>query len=275
MKLSCVVDNTVKQSSPLWGEHGLSMLLETPDGRLLFDTGSSGTVLTHNLITADIQTSTLTACVLSHGHYDHTGGLADLLERRRGLPVYGNSTLTRERFAMIDGSAKAIGLRMKPEDLQRQSELRLSAAPQQVLPGVWTTGVIAGRTEPEGRGTNHVVRSPDGGTFVPDPYEDDLSLVIERPQGWALVCGCCHAGLLNTLAHVRRTFGVQPTAVIGGTHLVSADPAELSHVVEVLRSMGAPMFYLNHCTGHVGLLALSTCFSRRVAPFPAGSTLEL
>jgi len=275
VKLTCLVDNSVKQSSPLWGEHGLSMLLETPQGRLLFDTGASGTVLVHNLLTAGIETRTFTACALSHGHADHTGGMADLLERRPGLPIYGNATLLRERFAMVEGSANSIGPRMRAEDLQRQADLKLSASPQQILPGVWTTGVISVRTEAEGRGTNHVIRAPDGNGYVPDPYEDDLSLVIERPQGWALVCGCCHAGLLNTLEHVRRVFGAVPSMVVGGTHLVTADPAQLSHVVEVLGRLGPPMLYLNHCTGPTGLLALSTCFSRRVAPFPAGSTLEL
>lgn len=274
MKLTCLVDNSVKQGSPLWGEHGLSMLLDTPQGRLLFDTGASGTVLIHNLLTAEIETCTLTACALSHGHYDHTGGLADLLERRPGLTLYGNATLLRERFVTVEGNARSIGLRISQHDLERTADLRLSASPQQLLPGVWTTGAISGRTEPEGRGKNHVIRAENGG-FTPDPYEDDLSLVIERPQGWALVCGCCHAGLLNTLAHVKRVFGAQPTLVVGGTHLVSADPAQLSHVVEVLRTMGPPMFYLNHCTGPNGLLALSTSFSGRVAPFPAGSTLEL
>jgi 7,8-dihydropterin-6-yl-methyl-4-(beta-D-ribofuranosyl)aminobenzene 5'-phosphate synthase len=191
------------------------------------------------------------------------------------MPIYANIGLLRERVVTVGGNAKSIGLRIKAEELQRQSQLHLSAAPQQVLPGVWTTGVVATRTEAEGRGTNHVVRAADGTSYVPDPYEDDLSLVIERPQGWVLVCGCCHAGLLNTLAHVRQVFGVQPTVVIGGTHLVTADPAQLSHVVEVLRTMGPPMFHLNHCTGPVGLLALSTTFGRRVAPFPAGATLEL
>lgn len=275
MQLSCLVDNTVKQGSPLWGEHGLSMLLDTPDGRVLFDTGSSGTVLIHNLMDRAIETRTFGSCVLSHGHYDHTGGLADLLERRPGLDIYANSGVMRERFVTKDGTTTGIGLRIKPDELQRQSRLHMADVPQQVLPGVWTTGVITTRTEPEGRGANHMVRAADGTRLVPDSYEDDLSLVIQRPQGWVLVCGCCHAGLLNTLAHVRKTFGAYPTTVVGGTHLVSADAAQLKHVIEVLRPLGPPVLYLNHCTGQAAFVALATAFGDRVRPFSAGSILEL
>jgi 7,8-dihydropterin-6-yl-methyl-4-(beta-D-ribofuranosyl)aminobenzene 5'-phosphate synthase len=115
---------------------------------------------------------------------------------------------------------------------------------------------------------------PDGAGWRPDPYADDLSLVLETEAGLVVICGCCHAGLLNTLAHVRRNFDRPITTVIGGTHLMSADTAYLQRVVTVLRNeYGRLDFYLNHCTGEQAFLALFKAFGHRVHSCPAGTRL--
>ena len=93
--------------------------------------------------------------------------------------------------------------------------------------------VAPARPEPEGRGARHYV--PDGNGWQADPYRDDMSMVMETQEGLVVILGCCHAGMLNTLAHVRRTFGQGIATVIGGTHLVEADKAYLDHVAGVLR----------------------------------------
>ena len=274
MRLQCLVDNSVEPSSAFWGEHGLSFIVEANDGqRLLFDTGASAPVLLHDLECADVEIGTLSAVVLSHSHPDHAGGLPAVLERRKGLPVHAHPELVRPRYSEKNGVKEPKGLPMSPEELERQAELKLSASPEQVLPGVWTSGEIEERTEPEGRSARHVVR--DGNAWRPDPYRDDLSLVLETGAGPFVVCGCCHAGLLNTLTHVRRHFGEDPVGVAGGTHLVGAGREQLTHTLSRLRGFGSPMLHLNHCTGPAAFVALSQAFGERVAHCPAGTTLEL
>lgn len=82
---------------------------------------------------------------------------------------------------------------------------------------MWTTGEIAPWREPEGRSPGHVVSASDG--WRPDPYADDMSMVLDSRKGLVVVCGCCHAGLLNTLVQVKRTFGGTIVAIMGGTHV--------------------------------------------------------
>jgi len=273
MKLTCVVDNAVRPSTPFWGEHGVSFLIESEEGRVLLDTAASGTVLLHNLELVEVAPDTIGAVVLSHAHPDHTGGLEALLRgRRAGLPIYAHPDIGRERFSQRDGRMTARGLAVDLDVLRQQADLHLSDAPQEIMPGVWTTGGITERREPEGRSPQHFVR--DGEGWMPDPYRDDMSLVLDIPDGLVLVCGCCHAGLLNTLSQVRGVFGRHPVTVVGGTHLVSADEGHLRHLVEVLERLGPPDLYPNHCTGQTAYVALARAFGDRVDPCPAGTVLE-
>ncbi|NPA91210.1 MAG: MBL fold metallo-hydrolase [Chloroflexi bacterium] len=275
IRITSLVDNTAGRTHKgVWGEHGLSFLVETPHGRVLFDTGSSGTVLAHNASLLDVDFRTVDVLVFSHAHYDHTGGAGVVLDHRPDIPIYAHTTFLRERYARRNGEYVDIGIPPHLRERIRAGRLYLHHKPVQVLPRVWTTGEIRQRLEPEGRSPHHVIRTNKG--WQPDPYEDDMALVIEADAGLILICGCCHAGLLNTLSCVRHTFGRPITAVFGGTHLVSADKAYLEHVVEVF-SQHCPdvEYYLNHCTGEKAYVALANAFGDRVHPCPVGTRVDI
>ena len=271
MKVACAVDNAVCDHSTFWGEHGLAFVIEAKSGCVLFDAGRSGTVLLHNLKLLDVEPRAINALAISHAHHDHTGGLPALLDQVAGIPLYAHPDLFRGRFSRRK-ELKSVGLPLEREALEQRLTFQLSAEPTEILPGVWTTGEITERTEPEGRSDHHLIRGVEG--WEPDPYRDDIALVLETGKGLVVLCGCCHAGLLNTLTHVRRTFGVDITAVAGGTHLLQADEAYLQHVIEVLRELGVPRLYLNHCTGQRAYVTLAQAFGEAVAPCPVGTSLD-
>jgi 7,8-dihydropterin-6-yl-methyl-4-(beta-D-ribofuranosyl)aminobenzene 5'-phosphate synthase len=271
----CVVDDAVQRSSPYWGEHGLAFLIEAEGRRVLFDTGQSGTVLLHNLRLLGVDPPIIDALAISHAHYDHAGGLPTLLEHLHpGTALYANPDLFRERFSRRGGQVESIGLSLTKEALATQLALNLNARPQEILPGLWTTGEILKRPEPEGKSNYHLMR--EGEALVADAYRDDMALVFMMEDHLVLLCGCCHAGLLNTLAHMEDTFE-RPTSIIaGGLHLTSATAQELQHVGQVLMSMPAlQRVYPSHCTGEAAFVALTQILGPSVVqPCPVGTVLE-
>lgn len=291
MNITCLVDNTAQRGSSLWGEHGLAFLIETEAGRVLYDTGQSGTVLLHNMEALDVDPATIDALAISHAHYDHTGGLPALLAcTRQGLPMYAHPGLFEARYSKRTDEPRSIGILLAREALEAQVSLRLSDEPQQMWPGVWTSGEIVERPEPEGRSVHHLIRAPetrvpvagapDEGAqkeWAPDPYTDDLSLIVETSRGLILLCGCCHAGLLNTIAHIERTFGRPIVAIAGGTHLVNATAAHLQRVGEALTAReSVQRVYLNHCSGQAAYVGLLLSLGPHIVhPCPAGRTLDL
>lgn len=234
---------------PLRAEHGFAVWIEAPGGCALFDTGGSGPVLTHNLAALDLALPMVDAIALSHAHDDHTGGLIEALHALRpDTPIYAHPTLFRPRYSDSTGAMTSRGLSLTREALDAQADLRLSAEPQEIVPGVWTTGAIAPRPEPEGRSPHHFTR--EGDAYVPDPYSDDLSLVLAVEDGVFLLCGCCHAGLLNTLAQVQRTWDQPIVGIGGGTHMGGADAATIARTVAVLQNLPDLRYaWLGHCSG--------------------------
>ncbi len=272
MILTCVVDDRVPPDSDLRAEHGASFVVQTDGQTVLFDTGQSAEVLLSNMARLGFSPAQIDALVLSHAHSDHTGGLAGLLEKVQRIPCYAHPDLFRERYVETKSGHKMVGPSSDRASLAERTLLKLNAEPVEVSPGVWTTGEIPDRTEPEGRGRHHVVRQGDG--WVPDPYRDDLSLVLKTAEGLVLVCGCCHAGLLNVLAHTRRVFGQDPVAIIGGIHLAQADAPTLDHVVEELRRYGPPNLWLGHCTGERAFQTLKEAFCESLSLCQAGTEIR-
>ena len=269
-RIICVVNDTALPDSGLQSEHGLSMWIETPEGVALWDSGGSSEVLQHNLQTLGLDPDRIRALALSHGHNDHTGGLGFLLETNPDLPVYAHPDILRPRFSRKNGAYLSMGLPERSKGLKEHGQLYLSDQPVEILPGLWTSGEIRERAELEGRSANHFIKID--GAWEADPYRDDMSLVLETTGGILLICGCCHAGLLNTLRQVRQQFTQPMRAVLGGTHLISADGTALRHVIAILQNeCPQTSFYLNHCSGEEAIQRLESTFGNRVNRFPAGS----
>ena len=272
-KITCVVNDVVKEDSDLKAEHGLSLWIEMEHTSVLFDTGQSAEVLSHNLQVLGLSPIHIDALIISHAHDDHTGGVAAIFPERRTIPLYGQSSLFKARYSAKNEVYKSVGMDIKESDLSHYFYMKLSDERVEVAHNLWTTGAIVERPEPMGSSKHHLIHTPAG--WEPDPYEDDLSMVLKTSVGNVLICGCCHAGLLNTLNHAEKFFGGPFIAVVGGTHLNTSGDEYLDHIIaEFEKRYPECQYYLNHCTGKNAIDRLTERMGERVHAFPAGSVVE-
>ncbi|WP_418791883.1 MBL fold metallo-hydrolase [Phosphitispora sp. TUW77] len=270
IKISILVENTV-YSSPFKAEHGWSVLIETPDWSVLWDTGQSSLFL-ENAQIMDIDLRKINKVVLSHGHYDHTGGLPALLSLYPQIPVHAHPDVFKKRYYVTSKKcSREIGI---PKELIKHTDkFCLSKEPQELFPGCITTGEIPRLYSIEDNLTSFY-NDPEGMEL--DLLLDDQTLILNTSEGLAVILGCCHAGLANTFEHISELTGEHHfNLVMGGMHLSGASDKVIRETLDVLRKFHIKKIGAAHCTGHRGAIALEQAFPGMIFPCSVGTTLKL
>jgi 7,8-dihydropterin-6-yl-methyl-4-(beta-D-ribofuranosyl)aminobenzene 5'-phosphate synthase len=320
-----ILTNNYAKGAGLRGEHGFAVHLRregtdetgTTPRRVLFDTGQTGEVLAHNAAAVGIDLKEIDALVLSHGHYDHTGGLDAIIQARAGpnpLPVYAHPAAFDVKLR-LQPRRRDIGSPFSRAHLERAGlALQLSEAPLHIAEDLWATGEVprhhdvekeaiagfytiagsytehpeetaqGGGTAARARTDDEVPGGPDDGGRgrpaagpIPDSIPDDQSLIVVSPRaGFYLICGCCHAGLLNTLDYavqlLRNASGrsAEPKlrGIIGGLHTTGASAERLEHTIRGLRDYAPDWIAPIHCSGQREAAILHEALGERVR-FPS------
>jgi len=274
-RITVLCENSVGPISGTLGEHGFAALIE-PGGSepVLFDTGQGATLL-HNARRMNKDLSDLDSVVLSHGHYDHAGGLLPLLQECGPKKVYGHPALFRTRHRVKDsGECLPIGIPHERTVLERAgAEFDLSADFRELAPQIYLTGEVPRAT---------VFETGDQGLYCDctgqelDTTPDDQSMVLETGRGLVIITGCCHAGLVNTLEHVAYSTGRRDIyAVIGGTHLGFCGQEQLERTISALKSWGVQKVAASHCTGFAASVRLSREMPKEFQLALVGYTMEV
>jgi len=244
LTITQLVENTAVGPG-LLGEHGNAFLIEADGYYLLFDTGQ-GLTLRHNAKQLDVPIKSIESIVLSHGHYDHMGGLAEALDMTGLIDIYLHPQALGSKF---NRNGRNIGVPMADEIRNRSLTRQIihTREPTEIIKGIYVTGEIP-RT--------HKIEDTGGPFYLdqelnhPDSLVDDQALYIETFQGVVVLLGCGHAGVINTLEYIHTLSSSRPIrAVIGGMHLLNATPERLAFTGDALERFSIPYLAPNHCTG--------------------------
>ena len=243
-------ENTVALPGVL-GEWGLSILVELDDFKVLLDTGASISVV-HNATVMGIDISTVDKIVLSHGHFDHTGGLQQVLgAMKKNIDVVAHPDVWGAKHVRRPFQPGYIyaGIPFQRDALESLgASFMLSPEPVWLTGDVVTTGEIPMVTEYEDIDPGMFVKK--GEEFLPDELLDDRAIVVKTSQGSVVICGCAHRGVINTLRHAQSLTGEECVhAVIGGIHLFRSSEERLELTIADLREMGVQRIGVSHCTG--------------------------
>jgi len=272
-KITVLMDNRAQPG--LLAEHGLSLWIEADGMKLLLDAGQSG-AFARNAESMGIRLADADAIILSHGHYDHTGGLPDVLPAMKAPIIYLHPAALQPRFSVREGMAKPNGMPMAAsaalEDLPVPG-CHWVRQPVRLSPCIGLTGPIPRETGFEDTGGPFFL---DAQGTQPDMIDDDMALWIEADNGLVVCTGCCHAGLVNTLRWVQEQRpGLPFLSVIGGLHLAAASEGRMRETIAALRSMDIRQLIPLHCTGDAAVAQLQEALGERMfATAMGGSVFE-
>ena len=248
IRILTLSENTAGMPGVL-AEWGLSILVETKELRILVDTGASSTV-PHNVRTLGVDLPSINKIVLSHGHFDHTGGLKGvLLQAGRKMEVIAHPDVFCSKHAGVGGTGRYIGMPYNRRELESAgASFKLSKEPVWITENIVTTGEIPMVTEYETIEPMFFIKTDSGN--VPDTFTDDQALIIKTDMGLIVILGCAHRGMINTLRQAQKITGVaEVNTVIGGTHLIAASEERTIMTVAALQEMGVQRVGVSHCTG--------------------------
>lgn len=248
LAITILVDDQ-SNNPELLREHGLSIWIEADDQRILFDTGQSDIII-NNASALGINLASADALVLSHGHYDHTGGVGPVVQSNPGIHIYCHPAIFIPRYKrQSDGSMKSIGINKTAICALHDKIDTISwvIKPAMIATGIGITGPIPRVNAHEDVGGPNFL---DTQGMYPDPIDDDLSLWIETVQGTVLVTGCCHSGIVNTLEFVAKNSSCKRMlSIVGGFHLLHASLERIQWSCQSIQSFLPQRVVALHCSG--------------------------
>jgi 7,8-dihydropterin-6-yl-methyl-4-(beta-D-ribofuranosyl)aminobenzene 5'-phosphate synthase len=248
MIIKTLVEDT-SISGDLRSEHGLSLYIETKKHKILFDTGQ-GSLFAENAAKMNVDLSEVDTAVISHGHYDHGGGLKEFIYINSKAKIYLNRKVFGKHYSTGPvGKIRYIGLDQgivpderfifTGDDFIIDEELELFS------------GVKGKKYIPSG---NKDLFKKVGESFLQDDFAHEQNLIVYENGKTLLVAGCAHSGIVNIIEHYRSEKGLLPSHVIGGFHLYNSsakrdeDPEVVSQISKYLKNTGSK-YYTCHCTG--------------------------
>ncbi|MBE0479571.1 MAG: MBL fold metallo-hydrolase [Dehalococcoidia bacterium] len=273
VRLTTLSENTAHMG--FLAEWGLSILVETDDCKVLLDSGM-GISAAHNADLMGIDLSSVDKIVLSHAHTDHTGGLRDILRRmRKQVEVIAHPDIWIPKYVHFGEVSRYAGIPYTREELESLGAFfNLTSEPVRISDAVMTTGEIEMTTGYEKIDERLCIKS--GERMVPDPLADDLALVVKTGTGLAIITGCAHRGIVNTVRHVQKLTGSEYIhTIVGGTHLILSSQERINSTAEEIRELGLMRLGVSHCTGFNACAALAAEFGQIFFLNNAGTQISL
>ena len=275
---------TLSENAAIMGnflaEWGLSILIETDEVNILLDTGRSISA-TFNADTLGIDLNKIDRIVLSHSHYDHTGGLREMLRRisKEEVEVIAHPHVWANRYNRREGKAdKFMGMPFPRQELENFGAIfNMTTKPVKITDNIITSGEVPMVTDFEKVASGDIIRliKEDTG-FKTDELLDDQAIFINTEQGLVVITGCAHRGIINTLYHAQQITGVKSIhAVIGGAHLKDASEERIWRTIADLKELNVQKLGLCHCTDMPAITLMAREFGDKFFFNNAGTIVEL
>lgn len=271
MKIINLVEDTSGDNQCQY-EHGLSFYIETEKHKLLMDSGATDMFL-HNAELLQVDLKQVDTVILSHGHYDHAGGLTAFSKLNPQAKIYLKASAGEDYYHLTQSEERYIGIDKRilnfPQTAVVHGDMRIDEE-------LFLYSDIIGRKYPA-KG-NQQLKKRVNGEFVQDVFDHEQCLVITQGSRHILMSGCAHNGILNILDRYFEIFHSYPEIVISGFHMMTKKPysdeeiCNIKNTAAELMNTGA-VFYTGHCTGQAAYDIMKDIMGQRLKPIHSGAEL--
>lgn len=270
MRIFCLMENTSVRPNCLY-EHGLSIYLETEKHKLLVDCGASDAFI-KNAEMLGIDLREVDTVVLSHGHYDHSGGILPFIEQNSSAKIYMQRSAAEDYYSIRDEGEVYIGIDKKIKELP---QLVCVDDDKEIDEELSLFSGITGRRFPAK--SNLRLKRKEGTELVQDDFSHEQCLVVTQEGKRILLSGCAHNGILNILDRYKEIYGDEPDVVISGFHMVQKEYSEedMENIRCVARELATlqTVFFTGHCTGKVAYDVMKEIMGEQLHELHSGEEL--
>jgi 7,8-dihydropterin-6-yl-methyl-4-(beta-D-ribofuranosyl)aminobenzene 5'-phosphate synthase len=273
-KATVLCENCVFSNTGAIAEHGWSVYIESDQGNFLFDTGQ-GKGIINNARHFKKDLSTIQGIMISHHHYDHTGGLLDVLEQTGKVNVYSHPELFKNSYVVDEGKEKNIGIPFRREILEsRGAQFKFNTGFSEIIPNLMLSGEIPRLTEFEKGSKRFLLKTGEG--YTQDLIFDDQTLIVNTEEGLIIILGCSHSGMINIINHIIDKTGKNHIrTMIGGTHLGPASEETKEKTIQALKKFDIEKIGVSHCTGLETSMRLFQEFGNRFFFCNVGTEIKI
>ncbi|MDD3413835.1 MAG: MBL fold metallo-hydrolase [Lachnospiraceae bacterium] len=254
IKITTLIENNPDDNGELLFEHGLSLYIETNGTKILFDTGKSGDFL-KNAKSLNKSLEELDFCIISHGHYDHSGGVIKLISKISKYPRFiVGEEFFKLKYKTVETPYYIFNGNSFDEDFLRKNNVNLIKVKKDMI--YLTNQIIVFHhffryTDYEKRNSRFYIKENE--EYLPDDFDDEIVLGMITDKGLVVVVGCSHVGIINILKTISERVDIPIYAVVGGTHLIEADECRMQKTMDALKEMKVQLIAVSHCTGEEGI----------------------
>lgn len=253
MKITTIIENEATKLSNLYNEHGLCYFIEIDGLNILFDTGKSYKAY-ENFKKLGLDDKKIDYIILSHGHYDHTGGLKVFLENIKCKPkiIVGNEFFSRkDKYHLKENNKKYIGIDFNLEYLKEKNIEII-----EVKEIIKLTDKINLISNLKGIDERNILEGEDvlavkyNNSLIKDDFREELVITIEKSDSIILITGCAHNKIHYIAKYIKNKFNKSNLIIIGGVHLSNATDKEINEAIDNLKEINIKKVSLCHCSGH-------------------------
>ncbi|WP_070109213.1 MBL fold metallo-hydrolase [Clostridium acetireducens] len=276
LKITTLIENNPSINSKLHNEHGLSLYIEIDKTKILFDTGQSGDFI-ENAQLLKVDLSKLNYVLLSHGHYDHSGGFRKFVDKFKKpyKLILGKGFFNSKYKTTKEGNYKYIGNAFD-EEFVNQNNIPIKYIEEDVA-YITKDIMIFSNFEKynDFESISKIFKIKQNDNYIPDNFHDEIVLGVKSDKGLIIILGCSHIGIVNILETIMERTNMPIYAVVGGTHLVGCDELRLNNTIKFLKEKHIKVLGLSHCTGENAMEEIKEQFGKKFVYNNTGNIIKI